>query len=66
MVKAPSYQIDSESSYEAPPSLNHLAKELKSLKISKMQESLLKKKDRMEKDQHLATLKEELRRRHKE
>jgi len=61
MFKALSYQIGSDSNDEAPKSLNHLAKELKSLKIWKRQEALLKEKDRMENYQYLPTLEEELR-----
>jgi len=38
-----------------------MAKELKSLKIWKRQEALLKEKGRIEKDKYLANLEEELR-----
>jgi len=54
--KAPSYQIGSDSS--EVPSLQHLVKELKSLKISQRQESILKEKERVERDEYLTTLEE--------
>jgi len=37
-----------------------LAKELRSLKIWQRQETLLKEKERVERDQYIATLKEEV------
>jgi len=54
MSKAPSYEIGSDSSDETPPNLNQMARELKSLKIWKRQEAILKEKDILEKDQYLA------------
>jgi len=57
--KAPSYQTGSDSS--EVPSLQHLAKELKLLKIWQRQESILKEKERVERDEYLTTLEEELR-----
>jgi len=57
--KAPSYKIGSDSS-EAP-SLQHLAKELKLLKIWQREESILKEKVRVERDEYLTTLEDELR-----
>ena len=52
--KAPSYQIGSDSS--EVPSLQHLAKELKLPKIWQRQESILKEKERVERDEYLTTL----------
>jgi len=57
--KAPSYQIGSD--FSEVPSLQHLAKELKLLKIWQRQESILKEKERVERDEYLTTLEEELR-----
>jgi len=52
--KVPSYQIGSD--YSEVPSLLHFAKELKSLKIWQKQESILKEKERVERDEYLTTL----------
>jgi len=57
--KAPSYQIGNDSS--EVPNLQHLAKELKLLKIWQRQESILKEKEKVERDEYLTTLEEELR-----
>jgi len=61
MSRDPSYQIGSDSSEEALPSLNHLAQELKSLKIWRKQEAILKEKEKIERETHLAILEEKLR-----
>ncbi|BAU02758.1 hypothetical protein VIGAN_11233400, partial [Vigna angularis var. angularis] len=61
MSKEPSYQIDSDYSEEAQPNLEQMAKELKSLKLWQKQESILKEKERVEREQYLETLEEELR-----
>ena len=61
MSKALSYKIGSDSSEEAQPSLKHLAKELKSRKVWQKQETLLKEKERAEREQYLATLEEKFR-----
>jgi len=57
--KVPSYQIGSDSS--EVPSLQHLAKELKSLKIWQKQESTLKEQESIERNEYFTTLEEELR-----
>jgi len=57
--KAPSYQIGSD--YSEVPSLQHMAKELKLLKIWQRQESILKEKERVERGEYLTNLDEELR-----
>ena len=59
LSKVPSYQIGSD--FSEVPSLHHLAKELKSLKIWQKQEPILKEKERVEGDKYLTTLEEELR-----
>jgi len=61
MSQVPSYQIGSNSSEEAQPSLNHLAQELKSLRFWRKQKAILKEKEKIERDDHLAILEEELR-----
>jgi len=61
MSQAPSYQIRSDSSEEAQPNLSHLAQELKSLKLWRKQEAILKEKEKIESDARLAILEEGLR-----
>jgi len=57
--KVPSDQIGSDSSEVS--NLQHLAKELKSLKKFQKQESILKETERVERDEYLTTLEEKLR-----
>jgi len=61
MSRAPCYQICCDFSEKAPKILTQLAQELKSLKIWRKQEAILKEKEKIERDAHLAILEEELR-----
>lgn len=60
MYRDPSYQIGSDSSEEAPKSLNQISQKLKSLQIWRKQKAILKEKDKIERETQLTILEEEL------